>query len=64
MCCGDMGILVVKGRNGRTYPYAVIGIIESGSRSTSYGTWISRRADVIREVSNLTYLSMKKRHSL
>tara|TARA_R110002096_G_scaffold42893_25_gene115405 strand:- start:3960 stop:4838 length:879 start_codon:yes stop_codon:yes gene_type:complete len=64
MCCGDMGILVARGRNGRTYPYIVIGIIESGARSTSYGTWISRRADVIREVSNITYLSMKKRHHL
>ena len=64
MCCGDMGILVARGRNGRTYPYMLIGIIESGSRSTSYSSWISHRADVIREVSNLTYLDMKKRYRL
>lgn len=64
MCCGDMGILVARGRNGESYPYLLIGIIESGSRSTSYGSWISRRADVIREVSNLTYLDMKKRYPL
>lgn len=64
MCCGDMGILVAKGSDGQSYPYAVIGIIESGKRNTSYGSWISRRADVIREVSNLAYLEMKKRHSL
>ena len=64
MCCGDMGILVAKGKNNRSYPYLVVGIIESQRRNTSYGSWISRRADVIREVSNLTYLSMKKRHSL
>ena len=64
MCCGDMGILVAKGRNGKSYPYAVVGIIQSGKRNTSYGPWISRRADVIREVSNLTYLSMKKIHPL
>ena len=65
MCCGDMGILVAKASNGQSYPYAVIGIIESGKHNTSsYGTWISRRADVIREVSNLAYLEMKKRHSL
>lgn len=64
MCCGDMGILVARGRNGRTYPYCVIGIIESGRRNTSYGPWISSRADVIREVSNLTYLAMKRRHPL
>ena len=64
MCCGDMGILVAKGANGRSYPYVVIGIIESSKRNASYGSWITRRANVIREVSNLTYLSMKKRHSL
>lgn len=64
MCCGDMGILVARGRNGKSYPYVVIGIIESGKRNTSYSTWISRRADVIREVSNIVYLDMKKRHPL
>lgn len=65
MCCGDMGILVPRGRDGKSYPYAVIGIIESAKKNTSsYSTWISRRADVIREVSNLVYLDMKKRHPL
>ena len=64
MCCGDMGILVARGSNNRTYPYMIIGIIESGSRNNSYGPWIASRGNVIREVSNLTYLSMKKRHSL
>ena len=63
MCCGDMGILVARGRDGRTYPYVVVGIIESGKRNTSnYSSWISRRADVIREVSNLVYLDMKQRY--
>jgi beta-lactamase class A len=64
MCCGDMGILVARGRNGRSYPYAIIGIIESSNRNNSYGSWISSRGDVIREVSNRVYLSMKKRYSL
>ena len=64
MCCGDMGILVARGRNGKSSPYAIIGIIESGTRNTSYSSWISRRADVIREVSNLAYLDMKQRHRL
>lgn len=65
MCCGDMGILVPKGRDGRNYPYLVVGIIESGRRNNaSYSTWISRRADVIREVSDLVYLDMKRRHPL
>ncbi len=65
MCCGDMGILVARGRDGGTYPYIVIGVIESSRRNTSsYSTWISRRADVIREVSNLVFLDMKRRHPL
>lgn len=65
MCCGDMGILVVKGKNGKSYPYILVGIIESSRRNQSnYGSWISRRSDVIREVSNIAYLGMKQRHSL
>ena len=64
MCCGDMGILVARGRDGRSYPYLVVGIIESRTRSKAYGSWISYRADVIREVSNLTYLAMKRRYPL
>ncbi|MDF1754738.1 MAG: serine hydrolase [Verrucomicrobiales bacterium] len=64
MCCGDMGILSVKGKNGQRYPYIIIGIIESRVKSKSYGSWISFRADVIREVSNLVYTDMKKRHGL
>lgn len=64
MCCGDMGILVAQGTNGRSYPYIVVGVIDSTVRVSSYGSWIARRADVIREVSNLTYLHMKKRYPL
>ena len=65
MCCGDMGILVAKGRDGKSYPYAVIGIIESRRRNNSnYSSWISSRADVIRGVSNVVYLEMKKRYPL
>jgi beta-lactamase class A len=65
MCCGDMGILVARGRDGNSYPYAVIGIIESSRRNNSnYSSWISSRADVIRGVSNVIYLEMKKRYPL
>ncbi len=64
MCCGDMGILVARGTDGKAYPYILVGIIESGHRNTSYGPWISKRADVIREVSNIVYLGMKQRHPL
>jgi beta-lactamase class A len=65
MCCGDMGILVARGKDGKSYPYAVIGVIESGRRNNSnYSSWISSRADVIRGVSNVVYLEMKKRYPL
>ena len=65
MCCGDMGILVAEGDDGKRYPYILVGIIESGRRNgSSYGTWISRRADVIRQVSNIVYLGMKERYPL
>lgn len=65
MCCGDMGIVVAHGRDGRPYPYIVVGIIESGHpNNATYGTWITRRANVIREVSNIIYLAMKKLHPL
>ena len=64
MCCGDMGILVARGPSGRSYPYILIGIIENTRRNQSYGPWIKSRGNVIREVSNQVYLSMKKRYSL
>ncbi|MCB1226994.1 MAG: serine hydrolase [Verrucomicrobiales bacterium] len=64
MCCGDMGILVAQGTNGRSYPYIIIGIISRSSRTASYGSWIGLRSNVIREVSNLTYQYLKQRHPL
>ena len=64
MCCGDMGILVARGSKGQPYPYIIIGIIESGSRNKSYGPWIRSRGNIIREVSNKTYLAIQKRYSL
>ena len=63
-CCGDMGILVARGNDGRSYPYAVIGIIDCGTRSKAYGSWIASRGNVIREVSNRVYTAMKTRYSL
>ena len=64
MCCGDMGILVAKGNSGKTYPYVVIGIIESSKRTSAYSRFISSRGDVIRGVSNIVYQEMKRRYSL
>lgn len=62
--CGDMGILVARGRNGKTYPYTVIGIIEREDRAKSLGRWIDKRGNVIREVSNIVYRYLKKVHNL
>ena len=62
--CGDMGILVAKSRNGHSYPYTFIGIIQKDDRALDYGSWMRDRGDVIREVSDLVYSYMRKRHNL
>lgn len=64
MLCGDMGILVVKDKSGKMYPYTVIGIIERDSRTNDYRKWIKSRGEVIREISNIAYDYMKVRHKL
>ena len=62
--CGDMGILIVKGKNGKRYPYILIGVIEKQNRARPYTTWIRSRGDVIRNVSNLVYQDIAERHNL
>jgi len=62
--CGNMGIIVAPGQRGGSYPYTFIGIIEKPSRAKHYGSWIKRRSNAIRAVSNLVYLDMKARHRL
>jgi beta-lactamase class A len=62
--CGDMGILVAQGRDGRRYPYTFIGIIEKARPASNYGAWKNARGDVIREVSNLTYAHLRQMHNL
>lgn len=64
MLCGDMGILVVKDKRGKMYPYTVIGIIERDSRTNDYRKWIKSRGEVIREISNIVYDYMKLKHKL
>jgi beta-lactamase class A len=64
MLCGDIGILVVKGRNGQYYPYTVVGIIEKRGRATNYTSWIRSRGDVIRRVSSLVYTGISQQHNL
>ncbi len=62
--CGDMGILVARGRDGRRYPYTFIGIIEKARPTRNYALWKNIRGDVIREVSNLTYNHLREMYDL
>jgi beta-lactamase class A len=62
--CGDMGVLVAKGRDGRRYPYIVVAIIERQHRTKNYGSWIKHRGNVIRGVSGIVYKYMKRQYPL
>ncbi len=62
--CGNMGIVVVKDKAGRDYPYTFIGIIERAQRSRGYTQWKASRSRVIRNVSNMVYDDLKKIHGL
>jgi beta-lactamase class A len=62
--CGDMGILSVKGRDGRRYPYTLIGVIEKQESADNYTTWIRSRSDVIRNVSNIVYRGIAEHHDI
>ncbi len=62
--CGDMGIVLARGRNGRIYPYTFIGIIDKSRRADNYTSWIRDRGNVLREVSSIVYAFMKQRHGL
>ncbi|MCP4996966.1 MAG: serine hydrolase, partial [Gammaproteobacteria bacterium] len=60
--CGDMGILIVKGRDGKRYPYTLIGVIEKQQPARNYTRWIRARANVIRNVSNIVYKGIAQHH--
>jgi beta-lactamase class A len=62
--CGNMGIVEARGRDGKTYPYTFIAIIEKSSRARGFSRWIRARGDVMREVSAMTYAYMKGRYPL
>ncbi len=61
---GDMGILVLKTKSGRRYPYVIVGIIQRRSRPSNYGRWMDSRGNIIRQVSTLVYKKMKRDHKL
>ena len=60
--CADMGILNVQGPDGKRYPYTLIGIIEKQDRASNYSAWIRSRAEVIRDVSDIVYQGIARRH--
>jgi len=62
--CGDMGILAPKAKNGRRYPYIVVGIIEKEHKARNYGRWNMARSNVIRSISSLIYKEMKENYNL
>ena len=62
--CGDMGILVARGRDGRNYPYTFIGIIEKARPTRSYMAWQAARGNVIRDVSSLVYGHLRQMYDL
>lgn len=62
--CGDIGILVVKGKNGKRYPYTLVGVIEKRNRARNYGSWIRSRGNVIRKVSDIVYKGISQQHNL
>ena len=62
--CGNMGIVEARGRDGRSYPYTLIGIIEKRHRTQSYSAWIRDRGNVIRDVSDLVYRELRTKHGL
>lgn len=62
--CGNMGIIVAKGRDGRRYPYTFIGIIEKSSRTNNYTYWVRHRGRIIHQVSRLVYDELKQLHNL
>jgi beta-lactamase class A len=62
--CGDMGILNVKGADGKWYPYTVIGIIEKEQNAENYTSWIRSRGNIIRSVSSLIYQTIAENHDM
>lgn len=62
--CGNMGILVARGRDGRNYPYTFIGIIEKARPTQSYMAWQAARGNVIRDVSSIVYRHLRQMYDL
>jgi beta-lactamase class A len=62
--CGDMGILDIKGADGKWYAYTVIGIIEKQQSAANYTSWIRSRSNIIRNVSSIVYQGIAQHHNI
>ncbi len=62
--CGDMGILSLRGKGGKRYPYTLIGVIEKRQRARSYTSWLRSRGNIIRRVSEIVYRGISQQHNL
>ncbi len=62
--CGDMGILILKGKGGKRYPYTLVGVIEKRKRARSYTAWLRSRGNIIRRVSEIVYRGISQQHDL
>jgi beta-lactamase class A len=60
--CGDMGVVLAKGPDGKEYAYTLIGIIEKKRSARHYFRWLHERGNVIREISGLIYRSLGSIH--
>ncbi len=62
--CGDMGILSIRGKGGKRYPYTLVGVIEKRRRARSYTSWLRSRGNIIRRVSEIVYRGISQQHNL
>ncbi len=61
--CGDMGILVALRKDGKRFPYIVIGLIQKTGAASRYFRWMRTRGDIIRHISGMAYAEMALRHN-
>ncbi len=58
--CGDMGIVELSKKDNLAYTF--IGIIERRYGAKNYATWITKRSETMRGVSQIVYNYMQKRY--
>ena len=61
---GDMGIIVVKDKEGYRYPYIMYAAIQNEDRPSNVRRWWRERRRLIGHISGMVYEEMKARHSL